>query len=58
MDNGKEFCWDDFYDKNGIIHHSSCNKTPQQNSTVKRKHQHILNVTRCLMYQSNLPNAY
>jgi len=58
MDNGKEFCWNDFYDKNGIIHQSCCNETPQQNSIVERKHQHILNVTRCIMFQSNLPNAY
>ena len=57
-DNGKELCWNDFYDKNGIIHKSSCNETPQQNSIVERKHQHILNVIRCIMFQSNLPNAY
>jgi len=34
VDNGKEFCWNDLYDKNGIIHQSSCNETPQQNSIV------------------------
>ena len=37
-DNEKEFCWKDFYDKHGIIHQTSCNETPEQNSTVERKH--------------------
>jgi len=57
-DNGKELWWSDFYDKNCIIHQSSCNETPQRNSIVEIKHQHILNFTRCIMFQSNLPNAY
>jgi len=57
-DNGKEFCWKDFYDKHGIIHQTSCNETPEQNSIVERKHQHILNIARCILYQSNLPNLF
>ena len=56
-DNAKEFCWKDFYDLNGILHQRSCNETPQQNSIVERKHQHILNIT-CLMFQSNLPKVF
>ena len=57
-DNGKEFYWKDFYERHGIIHQTSCNETSQQNSIVERKHQHILNITRCLIFQSRLPKAF
>jgi len=57
-DNGKYFCWKDFYDKHGIMHQTSCNETLQQNSTFERKHQHVLKVTRSIMFQSNLPSAF
>ena len=57
-DNTLEFSLTDFYSAHDIVHQKSCAYTPQQNSMVERKHQHLLNVARSLKLQSNLPSNY
>ncbi|GJT32897.1 putative RNA-directed DNA polymerase [Tanacetum coccineum] len=57
-DNGTEFVnqkFTSFCESHGILHQTSCSYTPQQNGIVKRKHRHLLNVARALLFQEGLP---
>ena len=53
--NALEFHMPDFFNSNGIIHQQTWVYTPQQNSIVEKKHQHLLSITIALQFQSNVP---
>jgi len=56
VDNGLKFIsMRNFFLKKGIECQRTCVYTPQQNGVVERKHRHILNTTRALLFQSHLP---
>ncbi|XP_019230786.1 PREDICTED: uncharacterized protein LOC109211675 [Nicotiana attenuata] len=57
-DNGTKFIntiCSDMFKKLGIIHQRTCVYTPQQNGVADRKHRHILEVTRAIRFQANIP---
>ncbi|GJS85516.1 putative RNA-directed DNA polymerase [Tanacetum coccineum] len=57
-DNGTEFVNQTvmkFCVEKGIIHQTSCAYSPQQNGIAERKHRHLLNVARSLLFQGGIP---
>ncbi|KAL0448135.1 UNVERIFIED_CONTAM: Retrovirus-related Pol polyprotein from transposon TNT 1-94 [Sesamum latifolium] len=46
------------YKKYGITHQRTCIYTPQQNGVVERKHLHLLQIARALMFESGLPRQF
>lgn len=57
-DNAPELSFTELFKEKGIVSYHSCPETPEQNSVVERKHQHLLNVARALMFQSQVPLQY
>jgi len=57
-DNGAEFAMKNLFSSKGIVHQTTCVETPEQNGIVERKHQHILKVTRALLFQANLLHLF
>jgi len=53
-ENGIEFSMHDLFASKGIIHQTTCIETPEQNGIIERKHQHLLNVTRALLFHSSI----
>ena len=47
-----------FFHSHGILYQTSCVQTPQRNGIVERKHKHLLEVYRALLFQSHLPLKY
>lgn len=47
-----------FFATKGILHQTSCVYTPQKNGRVERKHRHILNIARTLLFQAVLPTKF
>jgi len=47
-----------FLSKNGVIDEFTCVHTLQQNGIAKIKNRHLLEVTRALLFQMNLPKSY
>ncbi|KAL9995344.1 putative RNA-directed DNA polymerase [Helianthus debilis subsp. tardiflorus] len=45
----------EYFRTKGILHQTSCVGTPQQNGIVERKHKHLLETARALLFQSKLP---
>jgi transposase InsO family protein len=60
-DNGKEYfnhVLTSFCNKEGVVHESSCVKTPQQNGIAERKNRHLLDQTRALLFHQNVPKSF
>ena len=57
-DNGSEFVNSNcstLFSSNGILHQRTTSYSPQQNGRVERKHQHLLQIARAVLFQAKLP---
>ncbi|KAJ0487829.1 putative RNA-directed DNA polymerase [Helianthus annuus] len=47
-----------FYLEQGTSLETTCTHTPQQDGVVERKHRHLLDTARTLMFEANLPKRF
>lgn len=48
----------EFFHSKGILHQTTCVETPQQNGVVERKHRHLLETCRALLFHSQAPKRF
>ena len=57
--NGVEYVNHDLYNflsQYGIVHHTTCAYTPQQNRVAERKNRHLLEVVRASLFEAQICN--
>jgi transposase InsO family protein len=60
-DNGTEFVnrnFLEFFKQRGILHQTTCVYTFEQNGVSEWKNRHLLEVTRVLLFQNNVPKIF
>ncbi|KAL0420408.1 UNVERIFIED_CONTAM: Retrovirus-related Pol polyprotein from transposon TNT 1-94 [Sesamum latifolium] len=60
-DNGKEYTsteFDKFCEDSGIEHQLTAPYTPQQNGVSERRNRYIMEMSRCMLYEKNLPKKF
>jgi transposase InsO family protein len=60
-DNGGEFVnirLKDFFIEKGIIHETTCVRTPQQNGIAEIKNRHVLETSRALLFEYKVPQVF
>ena len=61
LDNAREFFnyhLSTFFEKQGVVHESSCVNTPQQNGVAERKIGHVTTMARTLLLHYNIPKYF
>ena len=57
-DNGKEYCnskFKDYFHKHGVVHQTTVSHTPQQNGVAERLNRTLIEMVRCMLQESGLP---
>jgi predicted aspartyl protease len=60
-DNGKEYTsgeFNSFCEEAGIKHQLTAPYTPQQNGVSERRNRYIMEMTRCMLHEKNLPKKF